>query len=48
MTKLKEDLVNTKEVLNRTALEKDVLEQEKAEICEFLSYDGPLVLTFTF
>ena len=31
ISKLKEELVNTKEHLNRTCLEKDVLEQEKAE-----------------
>jgi hypothetical protein len=34
LTKLKEDLVNTKEQLNRTQLDKDVLEQEKSEACE--------------
>ena len=32
LSKLKEDLVGTKEVLNRTCLEKDVLDQEKMEI----------------
>ena len=34
ISKLKEDLVCTKEGLNRTMLDKEVLEQEKAEICK--------------
>ena len=32
ISKLKEDLLNTKEALNRALLDKDVLEQERAEV----------------
>lgn len=32
---LKEDIVTLKEALNKAVLEKDVLEQEKAEISKF-------------
>ena len=37
ISKLKEDMLNTKEALNRALLEKDVLQQEKGELSEALS-----------
>ena len=37
LSKLKEDLVNTKEALNRALLENEVLDQEKRDISEALS-----------
>ena len=37
LSKLKEDLVNTKEGLNRALLEKEVLDQEKRETSDALS-----------
>jgi hypothetical protein len=38
LSKLKEDLVTTKEALNRTALDKDVLDQERLEISKQLAH----------
>ena len=36
ISKLKEDLLNTKEALNRALLDKDVLAQERAEVSKYL------------
>ena len=37
---LKEDIVSLKEALNKATLEKEVLEQEKAEICKYIVCHG--------
>ena len=37
MSKLKEDLVTTKDALGRVQLQKDVLQQEKEELGKYLS-----------
>ena len=46
MSRLREDLTNTKEALNKTCLEKDVLSHEKNEISQYfyINYKAGLLI----